>query len=118
MKITNKLKKTKSVDNSDLPKYLLHMDVNIDSSDWEKPDIKADDPGWWEAIGGKLNWKPSLVTNALPSSMPSVKVELINFNFFMTTNLLLPGSNVINFEKAPGARFPKDLYVVGHVAKK
>ncbi|KAF8817288.1 hypothetical protein BYT27DRAFT_7153443 [Phlegmacium glaucopus] len=118
VKITNKLEKTKSVDDSDLPNYLVHMDVSIDSSDWDKPDIKADETTWWEKIAGATDWKPTLVTDALPSSLPSVKVELINFNFFVTTNLLLPGSKMINFKKDPGARFPKDLYVVGHVATK
>lgn len=98
-----------SVDDSDLPNYLLHIDVGIDSSDWDRPDIKSH--------GGVTGWEPSFATDALPS-LPSTKVELITFKFFLTTNLLLPGSKVINFEKAPGARFPKDLYVVGHVTKK
>ena len=115
--IANKLEKKVSVDDNDLSNYLLHFDIGIDQSDWDKPDIQADRPEWWEAYGGVTGWKPSLATDALPS-LPSAKVELINFKFFMTTNLLLPGNKVINFEKSPGARFPKDLYVVGHVTKK
>lgn len=115
--ITNKLEKKVAVDDSDLPNYLLNIDIGIHQSDWDKPGIQVDRPEWWESYGGVTGWKPSLATDALPS-LPSMKVELINFKFFMTRNLLLPGNKVVNFEKSPGARFPKDLYVVGHVAKK
>ena len=116
--ITNKLEKTKFIDDSDLPNYLLHMDVSIDPSDWERPHIQLDEPHWWEVVARATDWEPHFVTDALPSLKVGSKVELVNFNFFMTTNILLPGNKVIKFEKDPGARFPKDLYVVGHVAKK
>lgn len=117
VRVTNELRKTKLVDDSNLPDYLLHIDVKIDSSDWDSPETNADKHEWWEFIsGGSDSTYP--VKDALPSSMPSATIEIIDFNFFMTTNLLLPGSNVIKFEKAPGPRFPKDLYLVGHVAEK
>ena len=115
VKITNKLDKTKSVDDSDLPNYHLHMNVNIDSSDWDKPDIEGDQDNDWRNVARRTGWKPALVTDALPSSL---LVELVNFNFFMTTNLLRPDNNVIKFKTDPGARFPRDLYIVGNVAKK
>lgn len=118
--IKNKLKENtppKVIDDSKLPDYVVHLNVSIAASDWEKPDISAADPSYWESVAGATNWKPDSVVDALPS-LPTVNFELIDFNFFLTTNLLLPYRKVIRFDKDPGVRFPRDLYVVGHVLEK
>ena len=115
--VTNKLEKTKPIDDSDLLNYLLHLDIEIVSSDWNKPEVKAEDVEWWQYYAGRREYTYDVV-KALPSSLPTAKIEIINFNFFMTTNLLLPGNKVIKFDKTPGVRFPKDLYLVGIIAKK
>ena len=83
VKKTNKLEKTKFVGYGDLPDYLVHIPTQATGTSPLSRLTKS--------MG--MDWEPSL---ALPSSLPSVRVEVIEFNF-------VP---------------PKDLHVVGHVAKK
>ena len=115
--ISNQLKTasaSKSIDDSELPSYVVSLDASIAASDWDTPVYTSPDLSGWQKIAGETDWKPDFVVDNLPA-LPTMNFKLIDFNFFMTTNLLLPGSKVITFDKDPGVRFPRDLYVVGQV---
>jgi len=113
VKITNTLNKDKTIDsNSDLPIYKVALDLSFTKSDWDIP--KGEAIGGGGFFGGST-WAPSFAPNAQPD-LPSFNFNLFDFNFFLTTNLLLPTSDVIKFDVTPGIRMPRDLYIVGHVA--
>ncbi|KAL7932792.1 hypothetical protein V8C35DRAFT_306791 [Trichoderma chlorosporum] len=48
---------------------------------------------------------------------PVAGVSSFSFGFLRTTNLLMPGQHVIDMNKEIGPRLPKDLVLVGDVAK-
>lgn len=115
--ITNKLKKQQNMDSSKLSEYEVHMDVGVSAGDWDTPKIVNDESSGWANFWSTFD--PNIVSGALPSALPSPQFKLLDFKFFVLTNLLLPGSKVIEFAKdGPGFRFPRDLYVVGQVVVK
>ncbi|KAF5560917.1 hypothetical protein FPHYL_6386 [Fusarium phyllophilum] len=48
---------------------------------------------------------------------PNVSISAFGIGFLRTTNLLMPGKNVIDFNEEIGLRAPKDLVLVGDVEK-
>ncbi|KAG6811199.1 hypothetical protein H0H92_008561 [Tricholoma furcatifolium] len=112
--VTNKLSKKKVFNNDNLAKYEVSLDAGFTSSNWNAPSytVHGHIAGWYlfkdfltKKIGG------------LQPKLPSMSLLLFDIRFFMLTNLLLPNQHVIEFAKDPGARFPRDLYLVGQVAK-
>ena len=113
MKVTNTLNK-KDIDNSGLPTYKVRLDASLTQDDWGQPDIVPVEGG---GLFGGVQWVPSFIEDAQPKP-PIFSFELFDFDFLLTTNLLLPTREVIDFEVNPGARFPRDLYIVGKVKAK
>jgi hypothetical protein len=109
--VTNTLDKKRYFDNGALPDYRVHLNVDVNKTDWDQ-DMKPSNSNW-DAVKRMSNWG-SFSFDALPTP-PSFKLELFDIDFFMTTNLLLPNSKVIEFEAEPGVRFPRDLYLVGQI---
>lgn len=109
--VTDKLDKGKYFDNSALPDHLVHLDASFNKDEWVFH-REFTNEGWHD-VASRTNWD-ALSRNALPAP-PSLHLEILNINFFMTTNLLLPNSKVIEFKAEPGVRFPRDLFLVGHV---
>ncbi|MCJ1352729.1 MAG: hypothetical protein MMC33_002713 [Icmadophila ericetorum] len=48
---------------------------------------------------------------------PSLDIKSMGLGFLRTTNLLMPGSKVIKFDREAGVRVPRDLIMVGKVAQ-
>jgi hypothetical protein len=115
-KVTNKLRREKHIDSSQLPDYVVRLDGSLTPLDWDPPINEPDNPSLWEIIlkilGGARSYM-DVVTQAQPNV--GFDLELFNFDFFVTTNLLLPNRNVVKFDTNPGARFPWDLYLVGRL---
>jgi hypothetical protein len=108
--LTVKLKKDlkKYADDSSLPNYILRLNASLVLEDWENEVTSRDLTSWLQEIT-EYDIMPIL---------PWFRLELINCNFFLLQNLLLPGEKVIDFEATPGARLPLDAYIVGKVAHK
>jgi hypothetical protein len=54
----------------------------------------------------------------IASVSPRVDIAAMGLGVLRTTNLLLPGEKVINFDHEMGVRIPRDLVLVGDVVKK
>ncbi|KIL60137.1 hypothetical protein M378DRAFT_952949 [Amanita muscaria Koide BX008] len=109
VEVTDKVNKKKYVDNDDLPEYKLRLDASLKDDDWEAH-YKARNPIGWETFHDGVRWDQKFA-----QAQPSFNLELFNIDFFLMTNLLLPNQKVIKFKTEPGARMPRDLYLVGHV---
>lgn len=109
-KITNKLDKKNFFDDSYLPQYKIHLDASCKPDDWSVTTTAEDH--WY------MFWKWAKdikeMKDARPD-LPSFSLALLDLDFFMTTNLLLPGQKVIELDNKPGSRFPRDLYLVGQI---
>lgn len=112
--IDNKLDQKTNFDNNALVDYRVRLNLHVGKGAWSQVRTPSDSH-WYQIIGATDYGDVSF--NALPDP-PTFDMELFNIDFFMTTNLLLPNSNVINFKADPGVRFPRDLYLVGHIIDK
>jgi hypothetical protein len=92
--ITNKLQKQQNMDGNKLSEYEVHMDVGISAADWVEPKIKNNK---WANFWSTFN--AGIILGTLLPALLSVQFKLLNFKFFMLTNLLLPSSKVIEFTK-------------------
>ena len=109
--VTNTLDKKKFFDNTVLPDYRVHLDASIKKDDWDWSRSVTNDK--WYQVASATVWNV-LSKDAMPDP-PSLNLEVFDIDFFMTTNLLLPNSKVIEFKADPGVRFPRDLYLVGQI---
>lgn len=98
-------------DNHALSNYRVHLNASISKNDWGRTEEPSE--GDWFNIIRQTHWD-SPAFAALPDA-PTFDLKLFDIDFFMTTNLLLPNQHVIEFNAEPGVRFPRDLYLVGHI---
>lgn len=59
----------------------------------------------------------AVINQWLKDLKPPVNISSMGLGFFRTTNLLLPGSEVIDIDESVGVRVPKDLLLVGTLKK-
>ena len=108
VKVNLKKDLKKYTDDSSLPNYVLHLDAAVDYYDWQTTAM----------VGDLVDALTGIEQDDILPLLPRFRLKLINCNFFLLQNLLLPGEKVIAFEATPGARFPLDVYIVGKVAHK
>ncbi|KAM6497702.1 hypothetical protein JOM56_005650 [Amanita muscaria] len=108
--VTNKVNEKKYIDNDSLPQYKLRLDASLKEDNWTSNSTSTNS-FYWTVFSRDMQYS-SKIKDAEPD-LPTFTLVLFDFDFFMVTNLLLPNQKVIEFEKQPGARFPRDLYLVG-----
>ena len=75
---------------------------------------KGDD--WYEETVNQDTWDGAMST--LSGLNPNSEIKSIGLGFLRTTNLLMPGEEVIDFNEAIGVKIPHDLVLVGDVLPK
>lgn len=85
-------------------------------------DIKPEAPTTWEKIlGAKTEQVPAKYANLRPAA-PALDLTLKPLDYFLTTNLLLPGQHVFHADapafqsKTSGIAIPRDAILTGRVA--
>jgi hypothetical protein len=114
VKTTDKLNKKKYIDSSSLSDYKVRLDASLKADDWELQ--YETDNSEWDKVFGAVDWIPNFAQ--VQPKLPSFDFQLFDIDFFLTTNLLLPNKKVIKFKTTPGARMPRDLYLVGEFIHK
>jgi len=112
--VDNSLNHKVSFDNNALTDYRVHLNLNVGKSAWTQ--VLTPSNSNWNSVG-RLTDYGNVSFKSLPDP-PTLDLELFDIDFFMTTNLLLPDSTVINFKADPGVCLPRDLYLVGDIVSK
>ncbi|KAJ7713645.1 hypothetical protein B0H14DRAFT_3016137 [Mycena olivaceomarginata] len=117
VKATHELKNNVTSFESFLDDYSVKMECSVDAEMWAKVDLKPENLWFWEHIVDGSRLVPDWVKD-FNMKLPGFTLDLGSFNFFLTTNLLLPSRSkaVIEVDKAIGLKIPGDLYIVGKVA--
>lgn len=85
--------------------------------------ITADKPDFWDTIGGKVGEIPGKYRDLKPSA-PQLDLTLKPLDYFLTTNLLLPGQHTFHADNPvpasanvqAGIATPRDTILTGNVA--
>jgi hypothetical protein len=97
--------------NTTVTDHFIQMDLKVDKKDW-KFQVTKD---WsWFPTDRQLGFED------VQPVLPSFTISMGSMDFFLTTNLLLPGEKVIDVDKsdAAGLRIPHDYMLVGNVVHK
>lgn len=92
------------------------MDLSITASDWSQPVITQTAQSIFDELFNGVIDKGWFVSN-LPT-LPTPDLKMGSLDFFLTTNLLMPGQKVISIDSTVGLRVPHDFYIVGNVVTK
>ena len=114
--VEENLDKKKYIDTAEISKYKVSLDVSLKEEYWDAPRTTAGDTQIWRYFCSDLE-RIQTIKNAIPK-LPTFDLILFDISFFLVQNLLLPNQNVIEFKTEPGARFPRDLYLVGNIVHK
>lgn len=99
----------------------LGMNWTLDST--LSTHITADKPDFWDTIGGKKGEIPGKYRDLKPSA-PQLDLTLKPLDYFLTTNLLLPGQHAFHADNPvpasanvqAGIATPRDTILTGNVA--
>jgi hypothetical protein len=94
----------------------LQIDCSISEGDW-KVNLDADKQSFWDSFLGGSNEVPDWI-KALSVTMPSFVIHYGKFDYFLTTNLLMPTKKLISIDSSIGVQVPGDVYIVGKLVSK
>jgi len=95
----------------------LTIDCSITQADWTVALEGAEKSFWEKLLGGASEVVPQWI-KALSVAMPDFKISFGKLDFFLTTNLLMPGKKLIEIDHDIGIQVPGDFYIVGKLITK
>jgi len=91
--------------------------ITIPSITFSQSDFKATTTPqscpWYETLTGCRTSLPAYYSG-MQFSIPPISISLPSFNFFLETNLLAPGNQMISIDAAAGVSTPCDFLLVGN----
>lgn len=103
-----------------IPLTLSDTDLTIASIDVSSSDFTVSTSAhgckWYEVLVGCEEQVPDYYHN-MTLQIPPISIALHGLDFFATTNVLAPGSRIIEIDGKAGVQTPHDFLIVGNVVR-
>jgi hypothetical protein len=100
------------------PIAVTNNDINVPALDLTSGDFRINTSSHscsiWETMAECSTVYPNYYNN-LPISIPNLDVRIYGLNFFLETNVLAPGTKVVNIDDKAGVNTPHDFIIVGQL---